>query len=253
MAKLNTSIDPVLYRPVVARVRYTLAEARAEYSRLRKIAAKRIKRLGEVYPQSMTYQRYKNAAQPLPRNASESTVYKALYDAAHFLSLQGSSVTGQRAGRKAAIERLHEQGYTGINESNFDAFDEFMRKYRQHYKSSSNDYSDQAVSLFNEAMEKSVDPDLLDDDLEEYIENGFPEALIPDNTVQEQQDLNDMRNNARSRESARTGEADETPEQPSKRRTRKTPAQKRAEKNARRAQAQKRNAKDRKRRKNRRK
>lgn len=250
MAKLNTTIDPVLYRPIVARVRYTLSEARAEYSRLRKIAAKRIQRLGEAYPQSATYQRYKNAAQPLPRNAPESVVYKALYDAAHFLSLQGSSVTGQRAGRKAAIERLHAQGYENINESNFDSFDEYMRKFRQHFKSTSYD-SDEVVELANEAFEKGVDPDLLLDDLDEYIEGGIPDELIQDNTEDEWEDLDDMRQNARENEKQEPipGEKEAAP----KRRTRKTPAQKRAEKNARRAQEQKRKAKDRKRRKNRRK
>ena len=73
---------------------FTVREARAEYSRLRKIAQKRLARLGaSEFSTSTTFQNWQRGFSALERGAPERTVRKALYDVARFLNLRTSSVS----------------------------------------------------------------------------------------------------------------------------------------------------------------
>ena len=90
--------DPEVYIPASIRYGYiTLPEARAEYSRLRSAAVKRLKRLsrteGRLYS---AYRMYgKEGFTPLPKDATPAEVGRALADVYHFLEMK-TSVSSSR-------------------------------------------------------------------------------------------------------------------------------------------------------------
>ena len=133
--------DPEVYIPAAIRYGYiTLPEARAEYSRLRSAAVKRLQRLsqseGRLYS---AYRMYgKEGFAPLPKDATPAEVGRALADVYHFLEMRTSSLKEIRASQKKALETLNARGYTFLNKSNIKEFGEFMEAARQQKVVSSN-------------------------------------------------------------------------------------------------------------------
>ena len=126
--------DPEVYIPAAVRYGYLeLSEARAEYSRLRSAAVKRLQRLsgteGERYSAFRMYG--KEGFPSLPKNASASEVGRALSDVYHFLEMKTSSIGSIRASQRNAIKTLNERGYGFINKGNIREFGEFMEAARQ--------------------------------------------------------------------------------------------------------------------------
>ena len=126
--------DPEVYIPAAVRYGYLeLSEARAEYSRLRSAAVKRLQRLsgteGERYSAFRMYG--KEGFPSLPKNASASEVGRALADVYHFLEMTTSSISSIRASQRNAIKTLNERGYGFINKGNIREFGEFMETARQ--------------------------------------------------------------------------------------------------------------------------
>lgn len=126
--------DPEVYIPAAVRYGYLeLSEARAEYSRLRSAAVKRLQRLsgteGEHYSAFRMYG--KEGFPSLPKNASASEVGRALADVYHFLEMKTSSIGAIRSSQRDAIKTLNEHGYGFINKGNIREFGEFMEAARQ--------------------------------------------------------------------------------------------------------------------------
>ena len=133
--------DPEVYIPAAVRYGYLeLSEARAEYSRLRSAAVKRLQRLsgteGERYSAFRMYG--KEGFPSLPKNASASEVGRALADVYHFLEMKTSSIGSIRASQRNAIKTLNERGYDFINKGNIREFGEFMEAARQQKVASDN-------------------------------------------------------------------------------------------------------------------
>lgn len=133
--------DPEVYIPAAVRYGYLeLSEARAEYSRLRSAAVKRLQRLsgteGERYSAFRMYG--KEGFPSLPKNASASEVGRALADVYHFLEMKTSSIGSIRASQRNAIKTLNERGYGFINKGNIREFGEFMEAARQQKVASDN-------------------------------------------------------------------------------------------------------------------
>lgn len=102
---------------------------RQEYSRLRDIAEKRLKRLAAEEPGSYAYR--KNVGEYLPARGQETAALRAkLPQLAKFIAAKTGTVRGIRSQRSRAITTLHEHGYTGINAGNIKAFGEFMDEWR---------------------------------------------------------------------------------------------------------------------------
>lgn len=106
---------------------------------MRDIAQKRLQRLRVAEPQSYAYTR--NAGRyPAARGQSTEQLRALLPDLAKFIAARTGTVTGIRAQRRAALETLHEHGYTGITKNNIAAFGEYMEAWRaqrgQHSKGS---------------------------------------------------------------------------------------------------------------------
>ena len=133
--------DPEVYIPAAVRYGYLeLSEARAEYSRLRSAAVKRLQRLsgteGERYSAFRMYG--KEGFPSLPKNASASEVGRALADVYHFLEMKTSSISAIRSSQRNAIKTLNERGYNFINKGNIREFGEFMEAARQQKVASDN-------------------------------------------------------------------------------------------------------------------
>lgn len=122
------------YIPAAVRYGYIdIKEARAEYSRLRSVAVKRLERLSRTEgARYSAYQMYgKDGFAPLPRNATPAEVGRALADVHHFLELKTSSISQIREAQRQALETLQERGYTFVNKGNIREFGEFMEAARQ--------------------------------------------------------------------------------------------------------------------------
>lgn len=133
--------DPEVYIPAAVRYGYLeLSEARAEYSRLRSAAVKRLQRLsgteGERYSAFRMYG--KEGFPSLSKNASASEVGRALADVYHFLEMKTSSIGSIRASQREAIKTLQSRGYDFINKGNIREFSEFMEAARQQKVASGN-------------------------------------------------------------------------------------------------------------------
>lgn len=131
---INYRYDPEVYTPIAVRYGYLeIREARAEYSRLRSAAVKRLDRLsrteGRNYAAFRVYG--KEGFAPLPKDATASEVGRALADVRHFLEMRTSSISMIRESQRQALSTLRERGYTFINRGNIREFGEFMESARQ--------------------------------------------------------------------------------------------------------------------------
>ena len=83
-----------------------LATMRAEYTRMRDVAQKRIKRLGKDFPESKAYSQHKEGF-PKLRNMDPRDFAKAFSDLAKFVRAKTSTVTGQRVAQDKTIATLN--------------------------------------------------------------------------------------------------------------------------------------------------
>lgn len=154
------------YEPANSAFVFTPKEARAEYARLRKIANRRLERLGaSEFANSRTYQNWSSGFEALPPDAPERDIRKALYDVGRFVNLKTSSVSGARKAQAEFIETMHERGYDFVNKSNAQEFGEFMRDVKTHKTYKGYD-SERVVMLFGKLKEKRIDTK----DAAEYFE-----------------------------------------------------------------------------------
>ena len=133
--------DPEVYIPASILYGYiTLPEARAEYSRLRSAAVKRLERLSRTEGvRYSAYQMYgKEGFAPLPKNATPAEVGRALADVHHFLEMKTSSISQIRESQRQALKTLQDRGYSFVNKSNIREFGEFMESARQQKVASDN-------------------------------------------------------------------------------------------------------------------
>lgn len=161
---------------------FSLREARAEYSRLRKIASKRLARMSKSrYESSDIYRRYAGQFAPLPRGASEERVRKMLSEVARFTERKTGSISGMRKSRRAQVEAMQDLGYDWINEGNIDSFNDYMERIKKFTAAKKYD-SEEIVDLFREADESGLDPMEVAEDFEDYLAGikEIPEPPEPD-------------------------------------------------------------------------
>lgn len=134
MARLGTPDDMVTMR--------------AEYTRMRDVAQKRIKRLGKQFPESKAYLSHKEGFAKL-RDLDKRDFPKAFAELAKFVRAKGSSVTGQKQIKEKTIRTWNEQGLN-LNSKNYDKTIkvlETMRTQKLVYG------SDKAVEIADSMME----------------------------------------------------------------------------------------------------
>ena len=188
------------YEPANSAFVFTPKEARAEYARLRKIANRRLERLGaSEFANSRTYQNWSSGFEALPPDAPERDIRKALYDVGRFVNLKTSSVTGARAAREKFVGKMQELGYDFINKSNAQQFGEFMREVKTHQTYKGYD-SERVAELFGKLTYKRIDRE----DAAKYFEFWLENEALLEETPRSQRTVSTadyvaMRGNAKER------------------------------------------------------
>lgn len=149
----------------------SVSEMREQYNYFRGVAMKRLKRLGESeFADSQAYLKNINQFKPLSRIETQAELEKRLYTVQKFLRSKGSTISGQKAIRKKAVEAAQEKGLDFINESNIAEFGQYMDYLRAKYKGAQFD-SERAMRLFVASKKKDVEPMEVAEDFEYWKKN----------------------------------------------------------------------------------
>lgn len=136
---------------------WTPENIKSEYQRLRKIANRRLERMGKYEEgwNSRTYRENIGKYKPY-RELTPGEAKVLLADVARMLAAKRGTLTGIRAANKQAIETLQERGYEFINAGNIHDFGRFMETWRS---SSHRGYgSIYATDLWSAAIRKEIAP-----------------------------------------------------------------------------------------------
>ena len=167
-----------LYQPGMSENLFSDREARAEYARLRKVANRRIARMEKAgYGSSAIMRRYGGGFESL-RGASAAAIRERLGDVASFLEKKTSSVTGQRRAVQRFVETMQELGYDFINKKNADRFGRFMEAAKRHYGNKKAFDSEQIISLFEQAEQKKIAPEIVAENFD-YWTKQMDAAAMP--------------------------------------------------------------------------
>lgn len=132
--------------------RYDEKALRREYTRLRDIAQKRLKRMGEsVFSESETYQQNVGQFEKTRDIKTASQLRQSLTQLARFVMAESSTIQGQKAIMQCGIQSWREKGYEWVNESNWFEFTRFLE-----YVSANEDhvYSlDTAMEIYKKQVE----------------------------------------------------------------------------------------------------
>lgn len=171
--KVKLSFGPVeVYNPALLKV-YTDKELRAEYSRLRKVAEKRLSNLASSeFATSETYQRNVNLYPKLANIKSNAELRGRLSELSRFINAETSTVAGLKRQRSRAIKALHEQGYTFVNKANFRDFTDLMEELRVTEKGRRyGSPTPEEVETIMAARSLKIPEDELNKHFEEYMKN----------------------------------------------------------------------------------
>jgi len=120
--------DAALYQESALKIRAE-KELRAEYSRLRDIAQKRLSRLRESeFADSESYRHYKDMFPKLEAVKTNYELRARLSELARFVENKTSTVSGLKEKRSKQLATIQED-YPWVNESNFQQFYEFAESY----------------------------------------------------------------------------------------------------------------------------
>ena len=137
-----------------------MSAMRSEYTRMRDVAQKRIKRLGKQFPESKAFQSHRQGFAKL-KDLDPRDFPKAFAELAKFVKAKGSTVTGQKQIKEKTIKTWQDQGLN-LNSKNYDKtikILEEMRKQKIVYG------SDKAVELADSML------DLDDQQTNEWLEH----------------------------------------------------------------------------------
>ena len=102
---------------------------RAEYTRMRDVAQKRIKRLGKQFPESKAYQTHAKGFAKL-KDLDPRDFPKAFAELAKFVRAKGSTVTGQKQIKEKTIKTWQDQGLN-LNSKNYDKVIKILEEMRK--------------------------------------------------------------------------------------------------------------------------
>ena len=106
-----------------------LSTMRAEYTRMRDVAQKRIKRLGKQFPESKAYQNHTKGF-PKLKDLDPRDFAKAFSELAKFVKAKGSTVTGQKEIKNKTIKTWQDQGLN-LNQKNYDKTIKILEEMRK--------------------------------------------------------------------------------------------------------------------------
>lgn len=177
MARRATlSYDLVWYTPsnLVAMLegdKALVSQVRKEYTRLRDISQKRLKRLEKAgYTDTEVYKRNVNHYPKLKDIKTKHELAARLSDLSRFVASAQSTVSGIKEKERKSLESLSEHGYGFVNESNLQEFGDFMEEYRNQLLDMDYDSGD-AAELYNVVIKHKLDPFKVQEDFELWLEN----------------------------------------------------------------------------------
>lgn len=145
---------------------------RAEYTRLRDIAQKRIKRLGESeFSDTEIYRKYRGGFPKLADIANRTNLAYKLAELSRFVSAQTTTVSGLRQQRARSLKTLQQHGYSFVNMKNYTQFGKFMEGYREKISAKSQRPSDVIVELYFQTERLGLDPAAVERDFNFYLNN----------------------------------------------------------------------------------
>lgn len=150
---------------------------RAEYTRLRDIAHKRITRLGKSeFSKSAAYQAHKQDF-PKLKNLDPRDIPAAMAEMVKFLQAKTSTVSGQRSRRKKTIQSWQEQGLD-LNEKNYNKVMAMMKEMRSRKIVYG---SDKVITLVETTLQKgwNFNKILRSGQLEKLLANADQVSEIP--------------------------------------------------------------------------
>lgn len=146
-------------------------EVRKEYTRLRDIAQKRLKRLAAAgYESTDVYKKNVKHYPKLKAIKTESELAQRLSDLSRFVGSTQSTVKGLKEREKKVLKTLKKNGYKYINESNLSDFGEFMEYYRDAMYDLEYDSGD-AADLYTVVEKNKLDPEKVKEDFDFWLEN----------------------------------------------------------------------------------
>ena len=156
------------------------AAVRKEYTRLRDIAQKRLKRLGSSkFAESQTYKMNVSHYPKLRDIKTPEELAYRLSDLSRFIESPLSTVTGQKSQMQKALATLHstvdkdgypKEAYLFVNEDNFIAFTEFMDEWRSQHLDGLYD-SGEAADAFAVMDKHGISASQIQEDFEFWLEN----------------------------------------------------------------------------------
>lgn len=161
-------LDPASYNPQGLKA-YDDKVLRKEYSRVRREAEDRLRKLGQSeFRKSRAYQENIGQFPTLKEIGSRDELERKLRQAARFVTAKASSASGQRDIRRKQLQTLHQKpGFEWVNTKNFQDFTDFMNELEARSEK----------GLYYELM-KGYEPDEdEDEDEEEEGENPLRDAF----------------------------------------------------------------------------
>ena len=157
-------------------------ELRAEYTRLRDIAVKRLKRLGaSEYKSSAAYQINKNKFIKLGQMKNADELASRLSDLSRFVSARSSSITGQRGLERDRIMALQESGYDFVNKSNLREFGLFMNYLKSlfpRHPSADAETAQQLFTGYRELRGRAKSPEDMQELFMRFLEREAPNTYF---------------------------------------------------------------------------
>lgn len=178
--KASLSYEPEFYSP--SNIRTYIKEngagdIRKEYTRLRDISQKRLKRMGStMWARTQTYKRNVNHYPLLKDIKSEADLASRLSDLSRFISRKTGTVSGMETQMKKALKTLHENQYNFVTRENYLDFGEFMEEYRFQKLDEQYDSGD-AAETYNLLEQHRIDPTKVKEDFEFWLAN---KAILED-------------------------------------------------------------------------
>lgn len=146
-------------------------ELRKEYTKMRDIAQKRLKRMSQSgFKDSLTYRQNAGRFPKLAELSNKSQIAAAAADLKTFINNKLSTITGLKNQQKKTLKSLEDAGYDFINKGNFQDFIDFMEWFRentpQHYGSP----DDEDMKTYLDDIKKGMTPDEAKKKFLDYLE-----------------------------------------------------------------------------------
>lgn len=157
----------------------TPEQMKAEYTRLRNVANKRLLRMQDTrFENYQSFQQNVGKFIPVSRISSERELIYRLSEVERFISAKTSTISGIRDIERRTLESLQDAGYTFVNAKNLAAFGEFMAEYRAQHLNEIYD-SDEAYKLFVETQKRGIRLLKIKDNFEYWMEQRDTLADLP--------------------------------------------------------------------------